>query len=382
MGSTDADNLQEKLASMLDQLHLESGILQKMIYKNKNQHRRSSYFRYLLQVRRDLRLLQAAKLEELISSCFQVIDGKKPKQKIHSLESLKRRKCEVGKYNFMERLLGTARLLSQMVEPVFKAATEISILLARTFFTGFCFVILALLARIRVLVQQILLDVVSIFNKVSSISKKKQVVTINQDGIQVFREFYPTNDEFVLLECVWEEDKFILQEKKQEVETKNQDEHIGPNVSLAASAVRYQKLQSFLEDDESEQADANQSNEKGLDLMKMSKNDQLASPSGRVSDTSIKDNTETKDGSISPAETSSKTFLPKEGSSLVYPSPSMVGAKKLNSKRPAFVSVQHPKPITSIAVGIQLNETKADSVEKEDPFFTLLTGGKAKSSLF
>lgn len=50
MGSTDADNLQEKLASMLDQLYLESGILQKMIYKNKNQHRRSSYFRYLLQV--------------------------------------------------------------------------------------------------------------------------------------------------------------------------------------------------------------------------------------------------------------------------------------------------------------------------------------------
>lgn len=35
-------------------------------------------------------------------------------------------------------------------------------------------------------VVQILLDVVSVFNKVSSISKKKQVVTINQDGIQVY----------------------------------------------------------------------------------------------------------------------------------------------------------------------------------------------------
>lgn len=50
MASFEAENLEEKLASMIDQLYLESGILQKMIYKNKNQHRRCSYFRYLLQV--------------------------------------------------------------------------------------------------------------------------------------------------------------------------------------------------------------------------------------------------------------------------------------------------------------------------------------------
>ncbi|TYK31335.1 uncharacterized protein E5676_scaffold455G006360 [Cucumis melo var. makuwa] len=342
MDSTEADNLQEKLASMLDQLYLESGILQKMIYKNKNQHRRSFYFRYLLQVRRDLRLLHAVKLEELLSSCFQVIDGKKPKQKIHFLESLKRRKCEVGKYNFMERLLGAVRLLSQ-----------------------------------------ILLDVVLVFNTVSSISKKKQVAAINQEGIQVFREFYPTNDEFVLLECIWEVDKFILKEKIQEVATKNQ-EHIGPDVSLATSAIWYQKLQSFLGDDESEEGEAHQSNDKGLGLMKTTKNGLLASPSGRVNDISLEDNTntETKDGLISPVKTSSKTFLPQEGSSLVNSSLPMPVAKKSNSKRLAFVSVELPKPITSGSVGIQFNESKVNSVEKENPFFSLLNGGKAKSSLF
>ncbi|XP_022151030.1 uncharacterized protein LOC111019049 [Momordica charantia] len=376
MAASDAENLEEKLASLLGQLHLESGILHKMIYKNKNQHRRSSYFRYLLQVRRDLRLLQATKLEELVSSCFQVIDGKKPKQKIHLLESLKRRKCEVGKYNFMERLLGAARLLSEMVEPIFKAATEISILLARMFFTGFCFMILALLARIRVLVQQILLNVVSVFNMVSSISQKKHIVRINQEGIEVFREFFPTNDEFVLLECVWKEDKFVLQETKQKIETRNWEEHPGPSVSSATSAVRYQSIESFLEDDESDikQADANQSIE-GVDLMKMSKNDLLAS-------LSKEDNTTTRDGSVCPAETSSKTLLPQEGSLLMNSSPSSVGAKKSDSKRPAFVSVKNPKPIASSAVGIQFNETKVDSELEEDQFFTLLTGGGAKSSLF
>jgi hypothetical protein len=37
-------------------------------------------------VRRDLRLLQLAKLEELVTSCFNVIKGDRPKQKIHLLE--------------------------------------------------------------------------------------------------------------------------------------------------------------------------------------------------------------------------------------------------------------------------------------------------------
>ncbi|XP_022157203.1 uncharacterized protein LOC111023972 isoform X2 [Momordica charantia] len=377
MASSEAENFEEKLTSLLGQLHLESGILHKMIYKNKNQHRRGSYFRYLLQVGRDLRLLQATKLEDLVSSCFQVIGGKKPKQKIHLLESLKRRKCEVGKYNFMERLLGAARLLSEMVEPIFKAATEISTLLARRFFTGFCFMILALLARIRVLVQQILIDVVSVFNMVSSISQKKHTVTINQEGIQVFREFYPTNEEFVFLQCVWKEDKFVLQETKQNFESRNWQENLGPSVSLSTSAIQYTSIESFLEDDESaiKQAEVNQSIE-GLDLMKMSKkNDLLAS-------LSKKDNTATKDGSVCPTETSSKTLLPQEGSLLVNSSPTSVGAEKSDTKRPAFVSVKNPNPISCSAVGIQFNETKVDSEEKEDPFFTLLTDGEAKSSLF
>ncbi|KAI7989775.1 Serine carboxypeptidase-like 51 [Camellia lanceoleosa] len=43
--------------------------------------------RYLLKVRRDLRLLQSAHIEEIVSSSFQVIHGTKPKQKVQLLES-------------------------------------------------------------------------------------------------------------------------------------------------------------------------------------------------------------------------------------------------------------------------------------------------------
>ncbi|RZB99803.1 hypothetical protein D0Y65_022277 [Glycine soja] len=120
---TEFKTIEASIMSMLGQLQSEGGILQRMVYKNKNQHRRGSYFQRLLKVRRDLRLLQLANLEELVTSCLLVIKEDRPKQKLHLLESLKRRKCHNEKHNFMERLLGVAHLLVEMVEPILKAAS-------------------------------------------------------------------------------------------------------------------------------------------------------------------------------------------------------------------------------------------------------------------
>ncbi|XP_048132565.1 uncharacterized protein LOC115730690 isoform X2 [Rhodamnia argentea] len=247
MGS-EVETLEERLKSSLVHLHAECAILERMVYKNKNQHRRCSYFQYLLKVRRDLRLLQSAKLEELLSSCFQVITGKKPKQKVHLLESLKWRKCDVGKPNFIEQLHGVARLLSQMVEPMLKAACEISILLARLFFMGFSMTILSLLARLRVLVQQILLDIVSVFNIVSSISQKKQSVKLMHEGVEVFREFYPTHQDYIMLECIWKIDKFVLLESTYKSEGSNSAGD-RENASVGAPAIHYRSIDCFLEDE-------------------------------------------------------------------------------------------------------------------------------------
>lgn len=121
MGS-EVETIDERLKSFLGQLQVEYGILDRIVYKNKNQHRRCSYFQYLVKVRRDLRLLQSARVEEILKSSFELIRGTRPKQKVQLLESLKRR-TDGGKHNFLERLLGAARLLSRMVEPILKAAT-------------------------------------------------------------------------------------------------------------------------------------------------------------------------------------------------------------------------------------------------------------------
>ncbi|KAG2394428.1 uncharacterized protein HKW66_Vig0181940 [Vigna angularis] len=217
---TKFETIEARITSMLPQLQSECGILQRIVYKNKNQHRRSSYFQRLLKVRRDLKLLQSANLEELVTSCLHVIKGDKPRQKVILLESLKRRKCDGEKHNFMERLLGAARLLAEMVEPILKAASYPS--------------------------ATILLDVVSLFNMVSSLSITKQSTKITLNGIEVFRDFYPLSDDYITLDCVWNSDKFILHERMHKRKNESQAEDSNEHASVQTSNVNYNSIDSFL----------------------------------------------------------------------------------------------------------------------------------------
>ncbi|XP_015898804.2 uncharacterized protein LOC107432211 isoform X2 [Ziziphus jujuba] len=369
---SEVDTLEEKLTSLLGQLQIECGIFERMVYKNKNQHRRCSYFQYLLKVRRDLRLLQSAKLEDILNSCFEVITGRRPRQKVHLLESLKRRKCEGEKYNFMDRLLGAARLLSQMVEPMLKASIEISILLARSFFMGFSQTILALLARIRVLVQQILLDVVSVFNMVSSLSRKKQSVKITQDGLEVFREIFPTKEEFATLECVWKSDKFILLERKHKSDISSHDEDPEGNASIPALSLKYQSLDSFL----GAKKDLTHTQEGNTDL---SPGVSIGDDDGKVVEGCSKVGDASSIEEIPSKEFPQGGLLPGTSS---FPSSNASSKLQSGSRRVAFVSVKNPQPSACSVSGIHLKQTESKSDSKEDAFFSLLSAGNTKDSLF
>ncbi|KAA8526957.1 hypothetical protein F0562_008814 [Nyssa sinensis] len=383
--SSEFEIVEERLKSFLGQLQTECGILDRIVYKNKNQHRRCSYFQCLLKVRRDLKLLRSIHLDEVLSSSFQVIYGKRPKQTVNLLESLKRRKCDGGKHNFMERLLGAARLLSQMVEPMLKAATEISTLLARSFFMGFSLTILALLARLRVLVQQILLDVVSVFNMVSSLSQKEQSVKLTQEGFEVFREYYPTNEEAITLECVWETDKFVLFERTNKNEIKNQDKDLGEDVSLGASAIKYQRIEVLLGGDEMGEADANYRAEGAADIKDST--DLLAGSFIKNDDEmKVEDGVTVEDDSGVGGSPTSKN-LPQEGGLAAVPSlpqsSTTIRHKSASKTKVAFVSVKRPVPSTANIMGVRTKETEGNNNgDKEDPFFNLLTGGNQKDTLF
>ncbi|XP_051188649.1 uncharacterized protein [Lolium perenne] len=215
---------EQRVRAALRHLQAEAGVLERLVYKHRNQHRGAAYFQYLIKVRRDLKLLLGSNLPDVINAVFPVIACRKPANTI--LAPNRHGKKKPGSnHSHYKRLLGVARLLSQMVEPVMKGAVQITFLLARSFFIELCTAVLALLARVRVLIQHMLLDVVSVYNKVTDLMDRKQAVRITIDKVQAFREYYPSsNDPSSTLECVWVKDKFVLHERTKASCHKTQDD--------------------------------------------------------------------------------------------------------------------------------------------------------------
>ncbi|KAK6934418.1 Nucleolus and neural progenitor protein-like, N-terminal domain, partial [Dillenia turbinata] len=392
-----AEDIEERLKSFIPQLQSEGEILERIVYKNKDQHRRCSYFRYLLKVRRDLKLLLSAHLEEILDSCFLVINGKKPKQKVHLLESLKKKKCDGGKYNFLEQLLGVTRILSEMSEPILRAAIEISILLARSFFMGFSITVLTLLGRLRVLIQQILLDVVTVFNMVSSLSQRQQSVKITQDEIecffspglqvQVFREYYPRNEEVITLECVWELDKFVLHESinKNEPNCSNCD----PEAAIlhGAPVIQYQSTEAFLGEHDSKEANMDHGTKEGpsdkkdnetkstVDLHGEDDSGKQVDDSGRTKDHHGKDNNGKHiddcrmEDDIGHAQPPSKKLCTKGVMSVISDisqTPISSKSKLEPRKKVAFISVKVPSPQVASEPVLPTKETHSNIAEEAE----------------
>ncbi|XP_076888088.1 uncharacterized protein LOC143538402 [Bidens hawaiensis] len=367
------ETIEARLQSFLSQLQSELGVLDRIIYKNKNQHRRSSYFQYLLKVRRDCKLLQSTNLLELVNSSFIVINGNRPRQKVNLLESLKKRKCDGGKHSFLDRLLGAARLLSQMVEPMLKAAIELSTLLARSFFMGFSMTLLALLARLRVLTQQILLDVVSVFNMASALSRKRQSIKLNQEGIEVYREYYPTNEqtneELVFLECVWDTDKFVLLEKKIKPDHTNHETMANDDVVICqeSSAVEYESIETILGVLDNKPVDVTVNKTCEEDPAAMRTDD--VSMEGYANDCKqVEDDVRGDSGVLKPSVKGPEAEQITCSGLLVDQD-----LPKLKPKKVAFISVKKPEAAKADETG--LISKLSDDGKKEDSFFSLLTGG-------
>uniref|UniRef100_A0A0E0M325 Nucleolus and neural progenitor protein-like N-terminal domain-containing protein n=1 Tax=Oryza punctata TaxID=4537 RepID=A0A0E0M325_ORYPU len=232
------DEEEQRLRGALRSLQQEAGVLERLVYKHRNQHRGAAYFQYLLKVRRDVRLLLTAGLGDVLTAVFPVLASRKPANTILAVNRQSKKKLGANHCHH-ERLLGVARLLSEY--------SQISFLLARSFFVDLCTAILALLARVRALVQQMLLDVVSVYNKASDLIDRKQSVKISIGGAQAFREYYPSNnDARTFLECVWVKDKFVLHEKTKGNCEKTQAED--QKSCASESAVLYETLGQVSED--------------------------------------------------------------------------------------------------------------------------------------
>ncbi|KAL3639947.1 hypothetical protein CASFOL_014915 [Castilleja foliolosa] len=380
--ASEMETIEQRLKSFMVQLQTESAIFERLVYKHKNQHRRCSYFQYILKVRRDLKLLKSTNLEDILDSSFIVINGNRPKQKVQLLENLKKKRCGARKYNFLERLLGVTRLLSEMIEPLLKAAIEISTLLARSFFMKFSLTTLAVLGRIRVLVQQMLVDAVLLYNTVSSVSQKEQAVKLKQEGFEVFREFYPAKEEdSIMLECIWQTDKYVLVERKHKSEANSQENDVSGDIMLSSSKILYENIEVFLGVDESGTAvaehgpaDPINSEEKG-DNSEMNNDEKLIQ---NTLDTATPSTTH-----LVSSEDVLTIMEDKKAAEDDSSKSSPVKRKIETKKKVAFVSIRPPAPsTTNVSRPFDLKGIEKNGADKEDdPFFDLLRGGNKKSRI-
>ncbi|KAL6539333.1 hypothetical protein OROHE_011104 [Orobanche hederae] len=98
---------------------------------------------------------------------------------------------------------------------------------------------------------EMLLDAVLLYNAVSSISRREQTVKLNQEGFEVFREYYPAKEEdSIVLECIWQRDKYVLVERKHKYEANSQERDVMADVPLTASKIQYENIEVLLGVDE------------------------------------------------------------------------------------------------------------------------------------
>ncbi|KAL0320780.1 UNVERIFIED_CONTAM: hypothetical protein Sradi_5339500 [Sesamum radiatum] len=280
---------------------------------------------------------------------------------------------------------------------------EISTLLARSFFMKFSLTTLAVLARIRVLVQQMLLDSVLLYNTVSSLSRTEQTVKLNQEGFEVFREYYPRREEATtLLECSWKTDKYVLVERTNRSETDIQEKDDRGDFSWNPPNIQYQSIEAVLGVDEPGTTAAGSADTinpaenggnpgvnndgkhfpDGSDTAGASTANIVSSAVGMIFETNSKKLVE--DSSCMPTtpvwkSASAEAGLPTTSS----PSPLSYPIKlknEMKKKKVAFVSVKPPAASTKNESTFNLKGTEKKGGDKEDPFFNLLTGGNKNSS--
>jgi hypothetical protein len=117
--AVEARDLQNRLREQVTQLLGENSTFQRLMYKSCNQHRRATYFRRLVQIRRDFQLLQLLGLPELIETFIQFVTPEKRATATAKTGSLfpGSRGTEAKQWDrisVQRRLLGTARLLQQV----------------------------------------------------------------------------------------------------------------------------------------------------------------------------------------------------------------------------------------------------------------------------
>ncbi|KAL4437263.1 hypothetical protein ABPG75_004402 [Micractinium tetrahymenae] len=174
-GASSTGHLQAPLAR--PDLWLEAQLLEKLLYKNANQHRGAQHFQRLQEVRRLLSLLRSQQLDRRVGALHEALAAAQQRGSLPRGSVLmayggdQRRVPSHQAASGVLRILGTAcQLIEQLAPAVQRASLQLLAQLAHSFFMPLCLTALAALARIQVLAGQLLLDVVRAYNALAEVA--------------------------------------------------------------------------------------------------------------------------------------------------------------------------------------------------------------------
>ncbi|CAG8535435.1 8572_t:CDS:2 [Ambispora gerdemannii] len=136
-------------------------VLERLFYKNKNQHQKSFYFRRVAETRRILQRLKELDLGQLLTELVHLFYGQKSKKAKGQWEFIPSREKI---FYALDRLAGGAILMNKALNAYFDTFCEFHILLSRMEFMTLSLAMLSLLARLYILTRAWLDEVKECFN--------------------------------------------------------------------------------------------------------------------------------------------------------------------------------------------------------------------------
>ncbi|CAM6100336.1 unnamed protein product [Calypogeia fissa] len=211
----EARNLQSRLREQVSQLKIELGLFLRLMYKNKNQHRRTLYYQRLSEVRRDMQMFSKLELDETVESLGKFFSAKRPDSLSSKAVTQSKFKDAIDERKALRTLLSVARLLNQSDGPIMAGSAQLAGLLGQSFFMPFALTMFSCLARFRVLLIQVLYEVVAAFNLLSTIWQQKQKSLIySVQRKSVSSSVQGQTHLPAVLECHWDGTKLSVTEKK------------------------------------------------------------------------------------------------------------------------------------------------------------------------
>lgn len=160
--STVASHLNELQASTCSaQLWQEAALLEQLIYKNINQHRNTRPFQRLLEVRRLLRLLKEISTDDSLCALRDALSlCSRPTLSLHERNV----PTAQSALRVLHRVLGSCRVAELLADATLVVAFQYTTQLAQSFFMPLSLTCLAIVARLRALGAQLLVDLIRIYN--------------------------------------------------------------------------------------------------------------------------------------------------------------------------------------------------------------------------